>query len=64
MALPADRAFLFHDRLDKAQAYAAQGKIVTAQAQLLAFGNQAHDYAPTAVADAMAKEANRLAGLL
>ena len=63
-ALPADKAFLFHDRLDKAQAYAAQGKVVTAQSQLQAFGNQAHDYAPAAVADAMAKEATRLAGLL
>jgi uncharacterized protein len=63
-ALPANKAFLFHDRLDKAEALAAQGKIGTAQSQLKAFGNQAHDYAPAAVADAMAKEATRLAGLL
>jgi uncharacterized protein len=62
--LPADRAFLFHDRLVKAAAYVRQGKIGTAQSQLQAFGKQAHDYAPTAVADAMAKEATRLAGLL
>ena len=63
-ALPADKAFLFHDRLDKAQAYVAQGKLVTARSQLQAFGNQAHDYLPTTQADAMAKEATRLAGLL
>jgi len=63
-ALPADKAFLFHNRLDKAQALAAQGKTGTARSQLQAFGNQAHDYAPAAVADAMAKEATRLAGLL
>ena len=63
-ALPANKAFLFHDRLDKAQQFAAQGKTGTARSQLKAFGNQAHDYAPAAVADAMAKEATRLAGLL
>ena len=63
-ALPANKAFLFHDRLDKAQGYAAKGKTGTASSQLQAFGNQAHDYAPAAVADAMAKEATRLAGLL
>ena len=62
--LPADKAFLFHDRLEKAQAYAVQGKLVTARSQLQAFGNQAHDYASTTVADAMAKEATRLASLL
>jgi hypothetical protein len=63
-ALPANKAFLFHDRLDKAQQFATQGKIGTARSQLKAFGNQAHDFAPAAVADAMAKEATRLAGLL
>ena len=63
-SLPANKAFLFHNRLDKAQAFAAQGKIGAARSQLQAFGNQAHDYAPAAVADAMAKEATRLAGLL
>ena len=63
-ALPANKAFLFHDRLDKAQQFAAQGKTGTARSQLKAFGNQAHDFAPAAVADAMAKEATRLAGLL
>ena len=62
--LPANREFLFHNRLDKAQAYVAQGKIGTAQSQLQAFGNQAHDYATPSAADAMAKEANRLASLL
>ena len=64
-ALPANKAFyLSHDRLDKAQGYAAKGKTGTARSQLQAFGNQAHDYAPAAVAGAMAKEATRLAGLL
>jgi uncharacterized protein len=62
--LPEDKAFLFENRLDKARALVAQGRLAAARAQLQAFGNQAHDYASDAVADAMAKEANRLAGLL
>ncbi|HEX6474547.1 MAG TPA: hypothetical protein VF114_05610, partial [Candidatus Limnocylindria bacterium] len=63
-ALPANKAFLFHDRLNKAKAYADQGKIGPARSQLQAFGNQARDYMPTTQANAMAKEASRLAGLL
>jgi predicted extracellular nuclease len=62
--LPANKAFLFHNRLDKAQAFAEQGKVGTARSQLKAFGNQAHGFASPAAADAMAKEADRLAELL
>ncbi|HEX6139545.1 MAG TPA: hypothetical protein VF013_03670 [Candidatus Limnocylindria bacterium] len=62
--LPADKAFLFHDRLDKAEAYSDQGKTRTAQAQLAAFGNQAYDYASATIAGALQKEADRLATLL
>jgi predicted extracellular nuclease len=62
--LPANKAFLFHNRLDKAQAFAEQGKVGTARSQLKAFGNQAHGFASPAAADAMAREADRLAELL
>lgn len=60
-AVPADKAFLFHDRLDKAAAYLAQGKLTTYRSQLQAFGNQAHDYATPIAAEALEKEADRLA---
>ena len=62
-ALQADKAFLFHDRLDKAQAYLADGKLSAYRAQLQAFGNQAYDYATPAAAGALEREADRLAGL-
>jgi predicted extracellular nuclease len=61
--LPANRAPLFHSRLNKAAAYLAQGKRTAYEAQLEAFGNQAHDYATPAAADALEKEADRLATL-
>jgi predicted extracellular nuclease len=62
--LRANKAFLFHDRLDKAEGFAAQGKVGTARSQLKAFGNQAQAFASPAAADAMAREADRLAELL
>jgi hypothetical protein len=61
--LPADKAFLFHDRLQKAAAYLAQGKRAAYEAQLAAFGNQARDYATPFAADALEAEADRLATL-
>jgi len=63
-ALPASKAFLFHDRLTRAERFATAGKIAAARSQLEAFGTQAHDFAPLTVADALAREATRLAGLL
>ena len=61
--LPADKAFLFHDRLERAEAFLAEGMRTAYEAQLQAFGNQAHDYATPFAADAMEKEADRLASL-
>jgi predicted extracellular nuclease len=61
--LPANRAPLFHNRLNKAAAYLAQGKRAAYEAQLEAFGNQAHDYATPIAADALEAEADRLAML-
>jgi hypothetical protein len=62
--LPADKAFLFHNRLNKAEQYLDQGKVATAVSQLHAFGNQAFDYATASAAAAMKKEADRLASQL
>jgi hypothetical protein len=59
--LDADKAFLFHDRLDKAADYLAAGKLAAYRAQLQAFGNQAYDYATAAAAAALEREADRLA---
>ena len=61
--LQANKAFLLHDRLEKAAAFLAQGKRAAYEAQLQAFGNQAHDYATAFAADALEKEADRLATL-
>jgi predicted extracellular nuclease len=61
--LPADKAFLFHNRLEKAAGYLAEGKLAAYQAQLRAFGNQAYDYATPTAAGAMQKEADRLAAM-
>jgi predicted extracellular nuclease len=61
--LAADKAFLFHDRLDKAAAYLEAGKMAAYRAQLQAFGNQAYDYATPAAAAALESEADRLAAL-
>jgi predicted extracellular nuclease len=61
--LPADKAFLFHDRLERAAAFLAQGMRAAYEAQLMAFGNQAHDYATPFAADALEREADRLATL-
>jgi AraC-like DNA-binding protein len=58
--LPGDVEFLFDNRLEKAAQYLAQGKRAAYEAQLMAFGNQAHDYATPLAADAMEKEADRL----
>jgi predicted extracellular nuclease len=62
--LPEAQEFLFDNRLDKAEAYLQQGKVVAAKSQLMAFGNQAFDYATPAAAAAMKKEADRLASQL
>ena len=62
--LPADKEFLFENRLFKAVEYLAEGKVAAAQAQLHAFGNQAYDYAPPDVAQALEKEGDRLASQL
>jgi predicted extracellular nuclease len=59
--LAGDKAFLFHDRLDKAGDYFAAGKLAAYAAQLQAFGNQAHEYASPLAADSLEKEADRLA---
>ena len=59
--LQGDKAFLFHDRLDKAAKYLSQGKLAAYHAQLMAFGNQAYDYATPAAAAALESEADRLA---
>ena len=63
-ALPANKAFLFHNRLDKAQALAAQGKTGTASHSSRRSATRRTTTPRLAVADAMAKEATRLAGLL
>jgi predicted extracellular nuclease len=62
--LAADDAFHFHDRLDRAAGYLARGKVAAAKAQLMAFGNQAYDFVPAGVAEAVEKEGDRLASQL
>ena len=62
--LPADKAFLFHNRLNRAASQLAAGHVAAARAQLMAFGNQAYDYAPPDVAASMEKEGDRLASQL
>jgi hypothetical protein len=57
-------AFHFHLRLERAESYLLDGMVSAAQAQLQAFGNQAYDFAPAAVAEALEKEGDRLAGTL
>jgi predicted extracellular nuclease len=59
--LPARKAFLFHDRLDKAADFLAKGKLAAYRAQLTAFGNQARGHASPFAAAAMEKEGDRLA---
>jgi hypothetical protein len=61
--LPANKAFLFHNRLDRAAAFLAEGRLDAYRSQLIAFGDQAHDEASPAAAAAMEKEADRLASL-
>jgi len=55
------KAFLFHNRLDKAAQYLAQGKLAAYRSQLIAFGDQAHDEASAFAANALEKEGDRLA---
>jgi hypothetical protein len=61
--LQPDKAFLFHDRLDRAELFLALGMRAAYEAQLQAFGNQAHDYATPFAAAALEREADRLASL-
>ena len=63
----ANKARLLHDRLDRAERYLQRGQVSAYLAQLAAFGDQAQDLAPKHVsstaADALQREANRLATL-
>jgi hypothetical protein len=61
--MAADDAFHFHDRLEKAGAYLDAGMLAAYEAQLQAFGNQAHDFATPEAAAGLEGEADRLAGL-
>jgi predicted extracellular nuclease len=59
--LRASKASLFHDRLNKAAGFLAKGQLSAYRSQLIAFGDQAHDQASATAANAMEKEADRLA---
>jgi uncharacterized protein len=65
-SLNADKAGLLHDRLDRAAADLAAGRMDAYRAQLQAFGNQAAGLAPhwvtTAAADALREAASEVAG--
>ena len=62
--LPPNKAFLFHNRLNKAEATWRRARPGPPGHSSRPSATRRYDYAPAAVADAMAKEATRLGSLL
>ncbi len=66
-AVSTAKAQKLYDRLDKAAAFLASGQLAAYRSQLAAFGDQAQDLAPRwmadTAADALEREADRLAGI-